>query len=47
VTREAEASDRAAFINLLASPEVHTCLGDGGRVTSLLLGLRPPVTPSA
>ena len=35
VLREPEARDRAAFIELLASPEVGTYLGGSGRVTSL------------
>jgi RimJ/RimL family protein N-acetyltransferase len=35
VLRAAQARDRAAYIELLASAEVHTYLGGPGRVTSL------------
>jgi RimJ/RimL family protein N-acetyltransferase len=44
VLREPEARDRAAFIELLASPEVGTYLGGPGRVTSL--SARCPGRPS-
>jgi hypothetical protein len=57
VLRGSEALDRAAFIELLASPEVHTYLGDPRARDELerrdawdaeqWLGLRSPATPSA
>ncbi|MEV4720547.1 GNAT family N-acetyltransferase [Micromonospora noduli] len=40
--RETEARDRAAFIELLASPEVHTYLG-GPRPSDVLEGELPEV----